>query len=1028
MAIISTQPIIIQAYETFDVWYLKYIEANNQYLANDATILSLQSLYDMIESANPEALALSITALNTNTGILENNINQLNSDEITLKSVIVNISAKITTQNTLLDTAVATDTGINTAYTSLAALVNSSVTLSTALKASITNNTTLLSAIQIENASILNLLDSNEANFSKLLANTTLCNNAFISLNGNLTNITSYNASTSNTLANAIDIKSTIDTLRASQVLQITTINTSLTGLNADTAIYQSDVQTLVNRKEVIYYNISNLEIYNAQQMIDLIKHGNSLQQRMLALNSTFIEIESRSAANIVNSQTNLTDVLVEKVQSDLIISSYASLNTNIQNIINKNDQSQKLINKLGTYIHVSAPYVEIISIEYKNSKLYVVVGVISLGAESAIRLLLNYKSINEQTNHATANILINSCSNYTFVIPSLSFSEYKISAVAIAQTNVLNDYSTPIQSYSIAHADILDVNSIALFTGSTNTVSSVALKSNILLNMSNISVTNGQVLALNNSASFSVKELAQNINESNFTKCAIIVKVIPEKYNFDFDNSSVSTIRILGKTLSDIGVNDKLWCDSGSIEEKTVISAIQGQITYQIPKINFTYYGKTSPQYLNNKWYLFSDTFLAYYESRGGNRYFTSTDLVNWTEKILGLNSQSNHICYNGITGVMKDKNFGATTILYSDDLDNWTEISVPSPYTCQSNIIYPYNMFIFVDESENSLRYYTSYTGKSWLQRAFPEVFPKCGVAYGMSTYVVPDVSVNGARIFSSLDLITWDVSTGFTVVDTISSLPAYLNGIWFQTINTLGSKRLYKSLDSINWTSLELPATYLGKSSVSFYNGIYFITNGELLNNKIFTSLDGINWNLIIIPGYYTGLTSVSYSNGAYFITDGSINSTSLYRSADGTNWTRITLPSQYQGLSQVSYSNGKYCLASGLVASIDIFSSLDGINWLTTGNYEQTVNYVDCSFATPLANKPSFVSSGNKVIKLSATNSSGSISYQLLNNLAYSRNGNEITLSGYNIINNKYINSLIQLNAGDIITSIAFNLYV
>ena len=299
MAIVSTQPIIIQAYETFDVWYLKYIEANNQYLANDATILSLQTLYDMIETANPEALALSITSLNVNANILENNINQLDTDDINSNSNIVNISAKITTQNTLLDTVVTTDTGINASYASLAALVNSTVTLSTALKASITTNTTLLATIQVENLSILNLLDSNEANFSKLLANTTLCNNAFSALNTNLTNITSYNTSASNTITNSLDIKSAIDTLHASQVSQISAINTGLTALNADTAIYQSDVQTLVNRKELIYYNISNLEIYTAQQMIDLIKHGNSLQQRMLALNSTFLEIETSSLLSL---------------------------------------------------------------------------------------------------------------------------------------------------------------------------------------------------------------------------------------------------------------------------------------------------------------------------------------------------------------------------------------------------------------------------------------------------------------------------------------------------------------------------------------------------------------------------------------------------------------------------------------------------------------------------------------------------------------------------------------------------------
>jgi len=235
-----------------------------------------------------------------------------------------------------------------------------------------------------------------------------------------------------------------------------------------------------------------------------------------------------------------------------------------------------------------------------------------------------------------------------------------------------------------------------------------------------------------------------------------------------------------------------------------------------------------------------------------------------------------------------------------YSSDLENWTEISIPST---------------------SSIDYVTFENGMF--------------IVKGQNIYLYSD------------DGITWESHNNSNSITSI----AYGNGIyvagrWYSQIS-------YSS-DGITWTAVDDPDVrelfwdrsqyywgqlnhYYWQSDIHFFNGKFYTVGG--VNRSLYSSLNGINWTV----EYDTLLEEISNVDNFTIINDKFFvfYDDEIAFSSDGINWTVVNITifgldsdtSVYSEITSITYGNGMYYAVG---TNRKMAYSQDAVNWTALSN--------------------------------------------------------------------------------------------
>jgi len=236
--------------------------------------------------------------------------------------------------------------------------------------------------------------------------------------------------------------------------------------------------------------------------------------------------------------------------------------------------------------------------------------------------------------------------------------------------------------------------------------------------------------------------------------------------------------------------------------------------------------------------------------------------------------------------------------------------------------SVCYGNGLYVAVGNGTNAI--HTSPEGKSWTARAIASNYWNAA-CYGAAAnrFVVVASSGSSTRIAYSTGGTAWSFISSASFNNAWVSV-AYGNGIYVAVGVGNSVNNIARSVDGINWTSINDTAKY---GRVIYANGLFIImrSDGQLFK----TSTDGISWNTIYPSLNYESLSDIFYANGLYFTHEYNSGTYYLSTSADLINWSPIF--STGANMSALAFGNGLYVS----VCSTSSKTSINGTAWKDTG---------------------------------------------------------------------------------------------
>lgn len=254
---------------------------------------------------------------------------------------------------------------------------------------------------------------------------------------------------------------------------------------------------------------------------------------------------------------------------------------------------------------------------------------------------------------------------------------------------------------------------------------------------------------------------------------------------------------------------------------------------------------------------------------------------------------------------------------------LHEWNTKALPIS-SARKGIKYVGNMFFVGTESSTTILY--SENGQDWTESTLPyKYMDASSIAYGNGKYVGEmhnDIGVSGHRIIYSEDGKTWKVSTlGYTTENDYSGI-VFCNGFFWQAGATL-----IKSQDGINWEEVQNPVPNAVWGRPVDADGSLYLFSSD---NKLAYTKDGFNFSVRTITRLdglsKTIANEVFYGNGLFVARDG----WSFLYSVDGVTWNYNPFPLYaYPNSSKFVYGDGNFVCFNNKGNSIYYGSDL--VNW-------------------------------------------------------------------------------------------------
>lgn len=280
-----------------------------------------------------------------------------------------------------------------------------------------------------------------------------------------------------------------------------------------------------------------------------------------------------------------------------------------------------------------------------------------------------------------------------------------------------------------------------------------------------------------------------------------------------------------------------------------------------------------------------------------------------NVIEKDTGVVGQGRDIIY--VDGKYYLVSQTPAKIVYSEDLENWTEIELNSSYLEPVNLAYGNGIFVLTgySGSTSNTYIYRSTDGINWTAQTI-----STGRNYSVTSNSCK--FINNKFVFT-LGIYYYNTSTG---------------------IRTSTEKWFYESTNGTSWTKHTF--TYTGSKNVDTmdieYNDGLYVCVGD--TGSIFTSTNLDDWTERS-SGVTDKLVGISYGKGQFVVSgDNGV----ILTSPDGINWTK-----QDSGVTSYlirsRYSNGMYIVVG---YNGTILQSIDGISWKNISNKTSGMQYGLC----------------------------------------------------------------------------------
>jgi hypothetical protein len=336
-------------------------------------------------------------------------------------------------------------------------------------------------------------------------------------------------------------------------------------------------------------------------------------------------------------------------------------------------------------------------------------------------------------------------------------------------------------------------------------------------------------------------------------------------------------------------------------------------------------------------------------------------TNCTSYQVKIRAVNAAGSGTESAVVTLVPSTSNIGVNWTSRTSVADEWNTIT------------YGNDLFVAVASGVNGNRVMTSPDGITWTGQTSAADNSWSSVTYGNGLFVaVANNGDSGNRVMTSSDGITWTART--SAADNAWRSVTYGNGIFVAVAFSGNGNRVMTSLDGITWTS-RTSAADNGWRSVAFGNGLFVAVANTGENNRVMTSPDGITWTArtSAADNEWFGVT---YGNGLFVAVAQTGTNNRVMTSDDGITWTIRTSAADIKWRS-VTYGNGLFMAVANSGTGSRVMTSPDGITWtartsaadnawnsvtygngvfVAVANNIGIVNLVMTSSFSPVADKP------------------------------------------------------------------------
>jgi len=299
---------------------------------------------------------------------------------------------------------------------------------------------------------------------------------------------------------------------------------------------------------------------------------------------------------------------------------------------------------------------------------------------------------------------------------------------------------------------------------------------------------------------------------------------------------------------------------------------------------------------------------FVATAQTGTTNRIATSQDAITWTIRSSPNNTSTyrNVVWSNeaNIFVIVGTSNTSTDSISYSNDAINWSSLTPPNTSNW-FNITYSKELNLFVAVSDfavSNVYIMTSSDGLNWTNRITPGTITALrSVCWSAELSLFIAVGSSGTdRVYKSLDGINWSIVQ-------IANTQGWYSVIWCKELNLFvacsnsgSSSDIMISKDGDNWILQSTPSSSSGYRSISWSPQLgIFCCIGIGTNNKIIISQDGITWSQVSNSNYDWRNITWSAELGIFCSVSTSAVSNSV-----------MTSQLQYRPVSNNNFSNSVY----------------------------------------------------------------------------------------------------------------------
>ena len=252
-----------------------------------------------------------------------------------------------------------------------------------------------------------------------------------------------------------------------------------------------------------------------------------------------------------------------------------------------------------------------------------------------------------------------------------------------------------------------------------------------------------------------------------------------------------------------------------------------------------------------------------------------------------------------------------------FSDDGDNWTEVTLPFIGDYKS-LIAGNDRFLAIASSESRLA--TSLNGITWTETALPLDAAWNNGVFGAEKFVI--VATDDDRVLSSSNGSTWtmgsipnDTDGGVDSTTSVWRAVTYGSGKYLAV--SYSDDATATSTDGVNWIRHD-SALVSGIQAVDVeYGNGRFVVVGE--NGVTAYRFDGIIWYessdfTSVVADFKPHLNSIKYDNGVFFVIgkiSGTTATNACFTSPDGVSWIQRELPAS-QIWSALAYGNNSWTI--------------------------------------------------------------------------------------------------------------------